>query len=270
MKVAVFQTNLPPNFLNKKMKNLLIVCFLALLFSFVQRPENRADDYPKEFIKVLNAHGGMKKWKKEKTLVFEIPKGDTKDVHTVDLDSRKDKVTSAKVDMGFDGTEAWAVDKAGDYKGNPYYSHNLMFYFYAMPFVLADNGIQYSEVPNLVVEGKSYPGVKITFASTAGVSSQDEYHLHYDPQTYQMRWLVYTATFGADKKSDRFGLINYSDWAEVNGVLLPKTLTWYKYEDRQVKEVRNSVTFENISLSKTPKPASFYAKPGEAKVYSKK
>ena len=241
-----------------------------MLFAFVQNPEKKAVDYPKEFTKVLDAHGGLKKWKSEKTLVFEIPKGDTKDVHTIDLDSRKDKVTSAKVDIGFDGNEAWAVDKSGDYKANPYFMHNLMFYFYAMPFVLADNGIQYSEVPDLVVEGKNYPGVKISFESSAGVSSQDEYHLHYDPQTYQMRWLVYTATFGADKKSDRFGLIGYSDWAKVDGILLPTKLNWHKYEDGQVKEVRNSVSFENISLSKKSMPATFYAKPKDAKVYSGK
>ncbi len=241
-----------------------------MLFSFVQSSEKSTDDYPKEFTKVLNAHGGLTKWKSEKTLSFEIAKPEARETHTVDLDSRKDKITSSKVDMGFDGNEAWAMDKNGDYKGNPYFMHNLMFYFYAMPFVLADNGIHYGEVPDLIVEGKNYPGVKINFESSAGVSSQDEYRLHYDPQTYQMRWLVYTATFGADKKSDRFGLIEYSDWSKVDDVLLPTKLSWHKYEDGQVKEVRNSVSFENVSLSKKSMPAIFYAKPKDAKVYSGK
>lgn len=251
------------------MKKLLILLPLTLLFSFVQSPDKSADDYPKEFTKVLEAHRGLKKWKSEKTLVFEIAKPEARETYTIDLNSRKDRIASSKVDLGFDGKDAWAVDKSGDYKANPYYMHNLMFYFYAMPFVLADNEIQYGEVADLVVEGKNYPGVKISFESSAGVSSQDEYHLHYDPQTYQMRWLVYTATFGAEKKSDKFGLIEYSDWAKVDGVLLPTKLSWHKFEDGQVKEIRNSVSFENISLSKKPMPNAFYAKPESAKVYTK-
>ena len=50
-------------------------------------------------------------------------------------------------------------------KGIPKFYYNLMFYFYAMPFILADDGIVYEDVKPLDIEGKSYPGIKISYES---------------------------------------------------------------------------------------------------------
>ena len=53
-----------------------------------------------------------------------------------------------------------------------------MFYFYAMPFILADDGIIYEDVAALKFEGKSYPGIKISYESGVGESPEDEYILY--------------------------------------------------------------------------------------------
>ncbi len=226
-------------------------------------------EYPEDFIEVMNAHGSLEKWKTFNTLNFGIKKGETTEEHTVDLYSRKDKIDMAGVEMGFDGKEVWLMDEASSYKGDPLFYHNLMFYFYAMPFVFADKGINYTTTEDLVFEEIHYPGIKMSFESNIGVSPKDEYFLHYNPDTHQMEWLGYTVTYRSGEKSDNVKWIRYNDWMPVSGVKLPKSITWHAYEGRTIKKPTSTVVFENVTLSQAPKPNSFYARPENAKVVTK-
>jgi hypothetical protein len=76
-----------------------------------------------------------------------------------------------------------------------------------------------------------------------------------------MAWLGYTVTYRSGESSDNVKWIRYDDWQQVNGVILPKSITWYKYEGRQLQEPANTVNFEEVSLNKNPKPEGFYDKP---------
>lgn len=221
--------------------------------------------YPEALVKVLEAHGGLASWRSYKTLAYSIPK-DPVEKQTIDLYSRKDKIVNGAVEMGFDGKDVWLLDQENTYKGDPIFYHNLMFYFYAMPFVLADNGIIYSDTEPLVYEDKSYPGIKISYEDGVGTSSKDDYYLYYDSETYQMAWLGYTVTYRSGEKSDKISYIRYKDWVKVEEVILPNAITWHVYEDGMLKEARNTVYFEHISLSKNTQPVAFYATPPKAKV----
>lgn len=226
--------------------------------------------YPEAFTKILTAHGGHIPWKKKRNLTFEIPKPDAKEVHTTDLHSRKDKIEMQNFSMGFDGQEVWLLDEKQVYKGDPVFYHNLMFYFYAMPFVLADSGIQYGKTENLEFDGISYPGIRISYNSDIGTSPKDEYYIHYNPKTFQMEWLGYTVTYRSGEKSDNVKWIRYHDWMNVDGLMLPKSLTWYEYEGRTIKEARDPLNFENVKLSEIVKPAGFFTRPKGAKIVNGK
>ena len=130
-----------------------------------------------------------------------------------------------------------------------------MFYFYAMPFVLGDDGIIYSEAEPIEFEGVTYPGILISYNSGVGESPDDEYILYYNPETYQMEWLAYTVTFGKNEKSKDFRFIRYNDWQDLNGLQLPNSISWYTYENNTPKELRNTVEFVNVTL-KNSKPNS--------------
>ena len=65
-----------------------------------------------------------------------------------------------------------------------------------------------------------------------------------------MEWLGYTVTYFSNEKSKEFHFIKYGDWQEVNGLLLPKTLSWYNYENNMPTNFRNNVNFLNVKLSK--------------------
>lgn len=270
----------PTNVLDlKTMKMVRILAVLALigLWSCKETPnkvkwenvkaefEMSKKEYPEGLVKVLNAHGGLPNWKNKRTLEFEISKPGAREIHTIDLCSRRDKIEMPEASIGFDGKKIWLFDPKGTYKGTPAVYHNLMFYFYAMPFVLADEGIIYSQAKDLTIGAKNYPGIHIGFNAGIGASPKDDYYLYYDPETYQMTWLGYTFTFGSDEKSDSVNWIHYNDWMNVNGIRLPRSITWHVYEDGMIKELKNTVSFENVELYETGRPYSFYTKPENTK-----
>lgn len=224
--------------------------------------------FPKELESIFQAHGGLELWRKQQTLEFTIPKGENPETHVIDLWSRNEKISTPKYTMGFDG-KTWLTDTEDTYKGNPEFYHNLMFYFYAMPFVLADDGINYDVTEQLQFDGKNYPGIQISYNDGVGTSPKDEYYLHYDPETYEMVWLGYTVTYRTGEDSDTIKWIRYNDWATFDGLVLPRSISWYNYEGREIKDLRNTVTFENVGLSEESNPASFYSKPENGKYWER-
>jgi len=217
--------------------------------------------FPGELEKVFTAHGGLKTWQSKRTLSFDMPKGDFAEKHAIDLRSRKDRVDSEQFSLGFDGRQVWLLDTDKNYKGDPVFYHNLMFYFYTMPFVLADDGTKYSKADNLVFDGKHYPGIHISYEQGVGASSKDEYFIHYDPDTHQMAWLGYTVTYHFGEPSDNVRWIRYDNWQTVNGLVLPKSITWYNYEGTTILDPRSTVEFENVVLNGLTKPETFFEKP---------
>ena len=224
--------------------------------------------YPDALEKVFKAHGGVAKWKEQQTLTYVVPKPNNPETHTVDLQNRNERIDTPKYSIGFDG-KAWVLNGEESYKGNPEFYHNLMFYFYAMPFVLADDGIIYSETDDLVFEGKSYPGIRISYNEGVGISPKDEYFLHYDAETHQMQWLGYTVTYRSGEKSDKVNWIRYNDWATYSGLTLPNSISWYKVEEGTITELRNTVPFEKVNVSDKALSADFYNKPEKAEYFTK-
>lgn len=248
---------------------LLSMCFLVFACSEstpatqeTNSVESIAEEapYPEAVSRVLEAHGGLSDWNSQRTLRYKILREDGNESHTIDLWDRFDKVELPDAVMGYDGEEVWLVADTS-YKRDPVFYHNLMFYFYAMPFVLADDGIIYSETQPVEFDGISYPGIKISYEEGVGVSAKDEYILYYHPKTFQMAWLGYTVTYFSGEKAETFKWIRYDDWTDISGLLLPQSISWYQFEEGAPTELRNTVEFADISLSKEALPVTAYQKP---------
>lgn len=234
------------------MKYLLLLLPLILVSCSTTPTETQqAIDYPEDLRQVFEAHGGLAKWQKMNALTYELEKGAVDELQKIDLKSRKEYIKGKDFEMAFDGENIW-LKADSTYTGSPWFYKNLMFYFYAMPFVLADDGIIYKEVSPLIFEGESYHGILIAYEDGVGVSSKDEYVLYYHPETYQMEWLAYTVTYKSQEKSDNFKYIRYTDWGDFEGLRLPKTLTWYHVEDGIPTAPRNTRVFQNIKLTDIP------------------
>lgn len=199
-------------------------------------------------------------------LVFTMEKESGDETHTVNLWSRKTHINTADYQIGSDGEEVWLAQDSTYYPPNrARFYHNLMFYFYAMPFVLGDDGIIYTEVDPLTIGDQSYPGTQISFKSGVGDAPDDQYILYRDKDSGQMQWLAYTVTYGKNEKSDQFSFIKYDQWQEVNGLLLPNVLQWYTVENGMPTTARNARVFKNVALSFDKKPDAFFDKPENGK-----
>jgi hypothetical protein len=266
------------------MKNTLLLLFIVAFASCKQASEKEnttpmpaeeveapkqvmEKSYPEQISKVFEAHGGLETWNAMHTLAFTMEKPNGAELTTTDLKSRKAHIDMPNHVLGFDGKAVWLQAKdTTAYKGKPKLYYNLMFYFYAMPFVLSDDGITYTDVAPLVYEGVEYPGIQISYGAGVGESPEDEYILYYNPETYQMAWLAYTMTYFTKEKSKKFNYIKYANWQDVNGVKLPKSIQWFNVVEGKPVDMRNEVVFSDVSLSKAKQEASFYETPESAEV----
>lgn len=249
------------------MKKLLLLCVLSIAFITCKRTtgedkkqsEKGAYNFPESIAKVLKTHGGIEAWDHSKTVSYKV----NKEEHTIDLHSRKTTVTAENYSLGFDGKEIWlAQQDSTSFTKDPKFYYNLKFYFYAMPFVLADDGIIYTDVAPLVYDGISYPGIKIGYESNVGTSPEDNYFLYYHPETHQMEWLGYTVTYFSKKTSKKVKMVRYDNWEDVNGFLLPKSITWYKNNkgDGGLKPTKKVLEFSSGLVSQDNKEPGFYKK----------
>ncbi len=262
----------------KKIAHILFLVFLITACKNETKTEStviedvKAEDittsiYPESITKVFDAHGGIDNWNKMQTLSFTMKKPNGKEVTTTNLKTRAELIETPTYTMGYDGSELWVNEKDGnEYNGNAKFYKGLMLYFYAMPFVVGDNGIIYEDVEPLMFEGKTYPGILISYEAGIGASPDDQYIIYYDAETGQMEWLGYTVTFGKDAKSKDFHFIRYNNWHTVNDIVIPKSMDWYKYENSLPTEKRNTIQFTDVVVSKKAPEGSIFTKPERAKV----
>lgn len=227
--------------------------------------QSKVIEYPESLNKVFDNHGSLLTWQEMKILSYEIIKEEGNEKQTIDLLSRREAIEGSNFKSGFDGSAYW-VEADTTYTGNAKFYTNLMFYFYAMPFVLADEGITYTQAEPITFEGVDYPGYRISYGDGIGVSPEDEYFIHYDSESNEMAWLGYTVTFFSGEPSEKISWIRYDDWKIINGLKLPNSLTWYKVKEGKIIEPRNTRKFDKIILSTEEAVASIFAKPEGATV----
>lgn len=239
------------------MRNLILVLISVMIFTACENKtavETTTIQYPEGLTKVFDKHGGLSKWQTMQTLTYDFSKGEASEVETqiIDLKNRRERIEATTFKTGFDGQDYW-LEADTTYKGDAIFYHNLIFYFYAMPFVLADEGINYEIIEGFEFDGIMNEGIKITYNAGIGESPKDEYLLYYDATTYQMTWLAYTVTyFGSETDKNmppKYSWIRYNDWENINGLVLPNALTWYLSEDNNPKEVRSKRYFKNIKIT---------------------
>ncbi|MEQ8471219.1 MAG: DUF6503 family protein [Marinoscillum sp.] len=218
---------------------------LGLIVLTVTACQTKSDQAKPVINKVFDAHGGYAVWEQMQAIRLVLED----EVHLISLKDRKILITNPEKQIGFDGEKVWVSPGTADASGAHFY-YNLYFYFFGMPFVLGDPGINYELLPSRELLGKEYTGIKASFESGVGNSSEDNYILWVDPETYKVEWLMYTVTYQTGESSDQYNLIRYSDWVDRKGLIVPQKLQWHVYKNDTVGEVRNEVVFTKIQLSK--------------------
>jgi len=247
-----------------------ILCFTACNSSFDSNKvatKLSKQSFPPALKKSLEKHGGLSQWDKMNTLTYALEKDAGKEVHQIDLKSRKVNIKHPEWTIGYDGSEVWvAPNKEAFGKGSPRFYHNLYFYFFALPYVMADPGINYEALPQRELEGKNYDVVKITFNENVGDAPDDYYIGHFDTETGLLHLLLYTVTYYNQTTNEKYNALVYEDWKKYNGLYLPQTLKGYKYAADTLGEQRYTRSFININIDEKPLASSLFEKPDGAEV----
>lgn len=229
------------------------------------------ESVPNDLRNVLEAHGSLEKWAEMKALTYRLKRGEKNELHKIDLENRKVRLEGGEWVIGFDGKEVWVSPDKATYGGNSArFYHNLIFYFYAMPFVLGDPGINYKTLEPREIQGKTYNRISITYGDGVGDAPDDEYIICYDPESNKMEWLMYTVTYFSKKPGKKYNALHYNKWQDVNGLLLPETMVGYRTSGDTITEKRYESLYEEVSVVAEPFDQSIFEMPQNSEIDSLK
>jgi len=272
------------------MKKIVIIIFAAGLFASCQ-PQSKENNnqseqdqekqptsidmtqYPELLQKALEAHGGLDTWKSYAALSYDISwaNKDGSENHLTNLYNRKVLIDRDSVKIGFDGDQVWvSPDLASFGNGSPRFYHNLYFYFFGIPYLLADPGINYEDQGIKTIQGKDYRALKVSYNEGVGDSDEDLYIALFNPESYKLEVLLYTVTYFSGEKSESYNALKYPDWKNVGGLLLPTTIKGHKYAADTLGDLRYEVSFSNISLDVEAPSETLFQIPENAEIDSLK
>ncbi|EAZ79265.2 DUF6503 family protein [Algoriphagus machipongonensis] len=247
------------------MKNLLFLgfaCCFMLLLSCSENSKETLQLNP-EFEKLLNAHGDWEKWINAKAMSFSMIHETTltQENYFVNLESRKIRLDESTFSIGKDDTGTWVSPRREAFGGRSVdFYHNLYFYFYAIPYVLTDPGVRVLPVENKTVNGTSYKTLHATMNQGVGESSNDQFYLLLHPETGRLEYLLYSVTY-FDENSQTLNALKYADYRDADGLVFPRTLTGYVYENDSTKNMKYQVSFADVLILDEPFEDSIFEKP---------
>ena len=240
--------------------------FLMILALFLFGTQSANGQDTRVLDNSLKAHGGAATWQSFQSLSFDLVRGDDTQQHLINLNSRKTRQSNSEFTIGYDGTNVWVAPDTSAFPGNPSFFNGLYFYFFAMPFVFADPGVNAEFLGQREIGGMSYNVVEFSYDDGVGGSPKDVYLGHFDPATNQLGLLLYTVTFSSGIPSTNYNAMVYNEWEEVQGLLVPTRLTshpWDK-EKEELGAARGSMEFKNIVFDTSAPQSSLFEKPAEA------
>jgi hypothetical protein len=222
------------------------------------------------------AHGGLQGWFERGALKFRFsyrPKGgrparDTRQViDTWSSRARHELSDDASQRFGWDGQRAWLQGMEED-KHKARFWALTPFYFIAIPFVLADKGVNLAKLEPTELEGRAYELVKVTYGDGVGDSPKDFYIIYIDKESHRVggvRYIVSYPGFFPDGGHSPEKLMTYDGQQRVDGILFPKTFRSFKWEEGKQGELVTETTLSEVSFEPDLDPKTFEV-PADAKV----
>ncbi len=227
------------------------------------RPDVYANVIP-ELKACIEAHGGLEVWQSFGGLEYDrLSSSGASDHSIIDLLARKNLVKNdTTYTIGFDGTNVWITPDKEKMK-SPRFFHNLYFYFFALPFVVADPGTNQAYMGEQNFDGSTYKKIKITYGDNVGDSPEDQYILWIDAQTNLLSFINYSVTYFDSSRAESYNAAVYREWEDIQGIKMPKVLSSYRWTADSLGEARGSNTFFNVRFStQVPDQSLFEVSPG--------
>lgn len=238
--------------------------------------ENEAGNIVWESIK---AHGGLTRWFANGPIFFRFkyePLGErtTRDTYqTVDTWSSMARhyyaVDEAK-QFGWTGEQAWYVSQDDKLDINPRFWSLTPYYFIAMPFVLADPGVNLEYLERQTLGDEEFDVVKATFGEGVGDAPDDYYIVYFDTETrhvHGLRYIVSYKGFFPDGGHSPEKFMRYEGRQRVEGITLAKNFPTYKWnkDEGTIGEKVTAIEMSEVEFKPDVKK-EYFEVPDEAKI----
>lgn len=247
----------------------LILSFLVLLSCKpISTEQDPRLDQPEEFKKLLDAHGNWTKWIDAKSFTYNMVHETNLawENHYVDLVGRKVRIDADNFQIGNDGEKVWISPNRQAFEGQSVrFYHNLYFYFYSIPYIFTDPGVNVQKTDHKMLNGTSYEAFQVSFDPGVGDSSGDQYYMLVDPETGRVAWVLYAVTF-FDKENTKMNALKYEDYRDADGLVFPRILTGYSLENDSTQKIRYQVSFTGPLLVNEEMDQDLFAMPKEQAV----
>ncbi len=231
-------------------------------------------EIPAQLSNALDQHGSLDTWKGFHKVEFDLknsPMGKKSPVggqFTVDLHERKIRVENENYQAAFNGEKAWIKPGMKAMGVPPRFFTMANFYFFGMPFVLADEGadVDYGKMESY--KGDVYNVLNVTYEKDEGDSPKDDYKVYLDPKTGQLKLIHFVVTYPAmkgdkDKSELPRKAVLYKEWQKVQELVVPKKVAIGKWQDEKIVG-KKTFTFENVKFSKEAPEAALFEMPADA------
>ncbi|MEO1335653.1 MAG: hypothetical protein AAFV29_08410 [Myxococcota bacterium] len=227
----------------------------------------------------IQAHGGLSAWLSSGTIGFNFdyaplakPGRRMFTRSQVDLwrsrAIQKELGNGADAHLGWDGQKAWIVPNAEAFPVRARFWATTPYYFVGMPFVLADPGVHFEQLPDETLKGQTYRVVKASFAPGTGDSPDDYYVVYVPPTTHRveaLRYIVAYPGFFKKGKHSKEKLMRYTDYRQVQGLQFAHVLDTYRWSDKGMGEKVTSIAVSEVRMGQ-PIEATAFAPPPNAEV----
>lgn len=238
----------------------MLVALMGCASEDAQEPE--PDHTPMDALDMaVAAHGGLDLFRSFGTLSYDMDRGNGAEPQLIDLHQRRIRWEGDGFTLLYDGDSVRVVPDAAAFPGNPMFSSSLYFYFFGIPFLLTDPGTIREPLGRMTVDGMAFDAVKAGFEAGVGESPEDSYIALMDTTTHRLRLLLYTVTFNSGAPSDNYSALEYREWQQVNGLMVPREFVgrrWHADGDSLGAE-RYRVRFDNVAFSAAPPPDSMFS-----------
>lgn len=249
-----------------------VVLAVSLLLSLVLpsrvvQAQDADSSLPEPLAACIEAHGGLDAWQAQGTLEYDFTRTTSEaslsDHQLVDLRERRVRITSDDYTLVHDGTDVGIAPSAEalPYGPGPRFYSQTYFYFFAIPFVLADPGINYEVLPDETVGGTRYEVVRVSYDEGIGESPDDVYIAYVDAETSELGMVRYSVTFGDINMTEPNSVIVYREWTDDAGLRVPSRATFHDWNGGDLGPEKAEVTYGNVAFD-TERPAdSTFAMP---------
>ncbi|MBN3583747.1 hypothetical protein JYB64_15205 [Algoriphagus aestuarii] len=234
-----------------------------LLFACEKDSVKEMPNVSPEFQELLEKHGDWSKWVHAKAMSFVMihETNLTQENYFINLDSRKVRLDASGFSIGKDDQGTWVSPNRAAFGGTSInFYHNLYFYFYSIPYVFTDPGVSVSQVENKILNGISYKTLQAKMSPGTGSSPDDQYFMLINEESGRLEYLLYTVSFFGNQ-NPTFTALKYEDYRNADGLVFPRLLTGYTFENDSTKGIKYQVSFADILLLDEKFEDSIFEKP---------